>query len=38
MKKEERNFELVEKIIQDIKDIKIQGANNIAINLSLIHI
>jgi translation initiation factor 2B subunit (eIF-2B alpha/beta/delta family) len=32
MKREEKRLELVEKTIQDIKDVKIQGANNIAIN------
>lgn len=32
MKKEEKNLELIRKIISDIKDVKIQGANNIAIN------
>lgn len=32
MKKEELNSKEFDKIVQDIKDIKIQGANNIAIN------
>lgn len=30
--KEDKNFEAIRKIIEDIKDIKIQGANNIALN------
>jgi translation initiation factor 2B subunit (eIF-2B alpha/beta/delta family) len=32
MKKEGKNLEAIRKLIKDIKDIKIQGANNIAIN------
>jgi ribose 1,5-bisphosphate isomerase len=32
MKSVDKNFETIKKVIADIKDIKIQGANNIAIN------